>query len=368
MSYVVELGREADRNLVELRSQDIVNASVKLTHSQLVDWTIETKYDADFTTFAEIFAPMRLYWEDPSTGDREVLFHGQVVRHRRQNTGPGEHATSIIEGHDRGFTHLRRSAPIEIEDYSGYTAQQAIEHYWTIHTPFDATVEPQPLDNLPPIDAMELTDDHLTNLQKLHDRANFVFSVDHAAPGLEVHSMARGQVKRNSSWELAGRGESEAMSVEYDDDRRSYANIVVALGSHDEDQGGRLRWDAVNANEVQRLRDAGCPPGKSCAVAMVTDPNAGTLGEVRTMAETELSKRVEARKTQGTISVIPTWVQPGYAYDVDALGEDELVLEDINFDFGGTNETAKLDFVDHFGYAQDVATLRGQISRIVDTI
>lgn len=368
MPYAVELGSETDETLVELTGHDITTVDVKLTHTQLADWTIETHHDPSLTNYADVFAPMTLYWVDPVTEEREVLFHGQVVKHVRKNAGPGSQARSVLEGHCRAFSNLRRSAPVEIITYEDITARDAIEDYWLVYTPFQATVHEQPLERLPPIDSVELTDDHLTNLQKLHERANFVFSIDHNSPALEVTSMSRGSFSRSASWEIDGRAETEALSVEHDDDRRDYANIVIARGAHDEEHGGRLRWDAVNGNEINRLRDKGCPPGKSCAVAKVSDPDAETLGEVQTMAETELARRVEAGKTKGTLDVIPTWVQPGFSYDVEALDEENLLLETVNYTFGGRNETASLEFSDYFGYARDVATLRGQVSRIVNTL
>lgn len=361
MTYRIELGTAQDGTLLELDGADISRPRFNISHSQLADWSFQTHYDPDLTQYADVFAPIRVYWEDT------VLFRGEVVRHKYTNDGPGGKSVSTLEGHDRAFTRLKRSAPLEIVEYEGVSARDAIEDYWALRTPYEADVADQPLDDLPPIDHVELTDNHLSNLQKLHDRANFVFSMDHASGALEVTSMARGQRTRDAAWELGGRSESEALSVGHDDDRREYANIVVALGAHDEAEGGRLRYDAVNPNEIARLRGLGCPPDKSCAIAMVSDPDAETPGEVRTMAETELARRVEQRKTKGEIDVLPTWVQPGFAYDVDALDEDGLVLEDVTLNVG-IGETATLTFIDHFGYAKDVATLRGQVQNIVSTL
>lgn len=362
MSYRIELGTRQNDNLIELDGSDVSSAEFTIKHSQLVDWSFDTHYDPVLTEYAEIFAPIRVYWNDT------VLFRGEVCRHEYTNDGPGGQSLSRLEGHDRAFTRLKRSAPLEIVTYENTSARDAIQDYWFVHTPYTATVHEQPLENLPPIDSLELAgDDHLTNLQKLHDRANFVFSIDHSSAPLTVTSMSRGQLKRGAAWELPGRAEADASSVKHDDDRRNYANIVIALGAHNEEEGGRLRYDAVNPNEIQRLRDAGCPPGKSCAIAMVSDPDAETPGEVRTMAETELARRVEQRKTKGEVTILPTWVQPGFAYDVDALDEDGLVLEEISLNLG-FDQTASLTFIDHFGYAKDVATLRGQIRNIVSTL
>lgn len=362
MTYRIELGRPSNDNLVELAGTDVSSPSVDLTHSQLSKWSFDTHYDPGFTQYAEIFAPMRLYWSPPIGSDR-VLFRGEVVKHKRVDGGPGSNAHSRLEGHCRGFTTLRRDAPLEIVEYSNIAPRDAIADYWANYTPYDATVHDQPLDDLPPITSAEFTDDHLSNLQKLHERAGFIFTIDHSGADLSVTSMARGQVTRDAAWELDGRAESTATNVEHEDDRRDYANIVIGLGATGDD-GDRMRWDAVNTTEIQRLRDAGCPPGTSCAVAIVSDPDAETLDEVQTMAETELSKRVEESKTKGKIDVIPTWVQPGFAYDVAALGEDGLTLESISFNIGGTDANATLEFIDRYGYARDVATLRGQIHRI----
>lgn len=364
MTYRIELG-EGD-TLVEIDGTDLSSPSIKLSHSQLVDWSFDTHYDAGFTTYAETFQPMRIYW-DPPVGSQRILFRGVVCRHSREDGGPGSNAISRVEGHDRGFTYLKRSAvPQEIVTYSNISARDAIQSYWDNYTPYEAEVHPQPLENLPDIEEVELTEDHLTNLQKLHDRANFVYTPDHQSPELKVTSMSRGDVKREASWELDTRAESTATNVKHDDDRRNYANIVVGLGSAD--GGGRIRYDAVNQPEIQRLRDLGCPPEKSCAVKVVSDPDASTMQEVQTMAETELSKAVEERKTKGSIDIIPTWIQPGFAYDVEALGSEDLVLESIDLSIGGTDANATLEFVDEYGYANDIATLRGQINRIVDTL
>lgn len=367
MSYRIEIGYPGEGNVTRLEANDLAgNPSVKLSHSQMVDWSLDTHYDPGFTTYAETFAPIRLFYQ-PAVGQEEVLFRGEVVRHSREDGGPGSNALSRIEGHCRQFTQLKRSAPLEIVTYTNISARDAIQNYWRNFTPFDATVHEQPLDNLPPIESVELTDDHLSNLQKLHDRANFVWSVDHSSPDLEVESFARGHEKRPSLWELDEREESEAISVKHDDDRRDYANIVIGLGGS-ANGGGRLRYDAVNTNEIERLRNAGCPAEKSCAVVVVSDSDAGTLDEVQTMAETELSKRVEERKTKGSISVIPTWVQPGFSYDVEALDEDDLVLDTVEIDIGNPGASGSLNFVDEYGYARDQATLRGQIKRIVDSL
>lgn len=367
MTYRVELGREENDNLVRINGSDISSPSVKLTHSQLSDWSFDTHYDAGFTQYAEIFAPMRLYWSPPVGSDR-VLFRGQVVKHKRSDGGPGSQAKSRLEGHCRAFTHLKRDAPTQFVQFQDTSARDAIEIYWEEYTDYDATVREQPLDNLPPITDATFTDDHLSTIQKLHERAGFIFTFDHAGDELTVTSMGRGQVTRDAAWDLDDREESTATKVDHEDDRRDYANIVIGLGATQEGSDERLRWDAVNTNEIQRLRDAGCPPGQSCAVAVVSDPEAKSLNEVQTMAETELSKRVEERKTKGKIDVIPTWVTPGFAYDVNALEEEELVLESIDFKIGGTSANASLEFIDRYGYAKDLATLRGQIHRITHSL
>lgn len=163
------------------------------------------------------------------------------------------------------------------------------------------------LNDLPVIDDLELTDDHFSNLQTLHDRANFQFTIEHgsgALADLPVTSYQEGDETRPAPAEYDAPVERRSRV-----DATQYHNEVAVRGR--ESGGSRpyaVREDADEITDVgRRIR------------LTLTDPRITTQAGAEFTAISILDYLVDQNRREGTI-VIPALapiVAPGFARPVD---------------------------------------------------
>jgi hypothetical protein len=166
------------------------------------------------------------------------------------------------------------------------------------------------LNDLPVVDDLELTDDHFSNLQTLHDRANFQFTIEHGdgpLADLPVTSYQEGDEVRSAPPEYDAPVERRT-----EVDATEYANVVAVRGR--ESGGSRpfgVREDAGEITDVgRRIR------------LTLTDPRVTTQAGAEFVAISVLDDLVDQNRREGTIAIparTPIF-EPGFARPVDFGG------------------------------------------------
>jgi hypothetical protein len=170
------------------------------------------------------------------------------------------------------------------------------------------------------IDELTLDGGDLENLQELHDYGDFEFVIHHRENEIAATSFKRGdsQAEREADWREIGR--NTGISGEY------YANAVTVEGAERAD-GTRprsTRQDDQAVAEDGRVIKLG--DGKITDLSITTDAGA-------TFRALSLLEQAQERgKRRGTLTVVPTDIDPGFAYPVDfGDGVEYVHLDEVRF-------------------------------------
>jgi hypothetical protein len=177
------------------------------------------------------------------------------------------------------------------------------------------------------IDQRRFTGDALTVAQQLHKKAGLRFNI--GTDG-SITTFDPDETTQTPDWTVKNRRPAV--------DLYGYANRIVVYGGKLDD-GTRPKATAVDTAEVDAVG--------STETDVILSQNVTTLDGVKSEARAELSKRVDERKTTGTLEVWPTNIEVGRAYDVDWYGDGQPVdasLNTLSIQKGYANDTAELQF------------------------
>jgi|GEM_PF-2779629 len=199
-------------------------------------------------------------------------------------------------------------------------------------------------DDLAVIDSMTVEQDHLKNLQKLHDYGDHTFVPKHDEDELKAESFRAGTKSATASWTTTNR----RRTIDYTD----YANKITVKG---ETQASGARVEATvsydaeinSVGEVHRT---------------VIDPTLGSHQECVSRARSLLEERVASKEVTGSIQVFPTLVDPGYVYSVSEWGVD-VELEQVTYSVSGESARGTLSFDVEDDVADLLAGLRRETQR-----
>ncbi|QPL12250.1 hypothetical protein HrrHc1_145 [Halorubrum phage Hardycor1] len=180
------------------------------------------------------------------------------------------------------------------------------------------------------IEDQTFTNDHLTNLQSLHEQANMRFVVDHMSEGREAESFPIGETAPSAvSW--------NTINATRDLDVSDYANRVVLRGATkppaEREDPTDLRYEAAATyeTEVARLTDLGLTEDEALLSVTLVDPRLKSQTAVNQQVASQLIDRVRERELAGDVSIEPTLVPPGYRYEVPSFDGEALDLVSVSF-------------------------------------
>lgn len=163
------------------------------------------------------------------------------------------------------------------------------------------------------IDELDLSDSHKDNLRTLCQRGRMHWSIDHTADGKRIDVFPIG-TEAEAEWSTKNWSRTDGST--------DYANRVVARGARkpEEEQEGEedIRYEAVvtDNDEIQRLVDLGLPEEQATISRVISDPEWQSQETVNQQAFAALEGFVESRLPSGTINIVPTFIRPGYAYQI----------------------------------------------------
>lgn len=185
-------------------------------------------------------------------------------------------------------------------------------------------------DDLPVIESLELDPNTwLDGVRQLHERADMRFTVDHRADGLVVESYRRGDpdVLKPDDWTAKGED-----SVSFERDTSEYwnqANVYAAKDSPLTDRNFRDLSEVERVGEVvERSKTTNITDGEELAIE----------------ARSFLRKGVRGDVINGDISILPTYVSPGYPYEPSEFGGTRANLEQVTISTSGDSISASLSF------------------------
>lgn len=202
------------------------------------------------------------------------------------------------------------------------------------------------------IENEDFTDDHLTNLQNLHDKGNMRFTIDHIAEGLEVESYPIGHTGPTVSW--------QTLSATRELDMSDYSNHLVLKGGKDAN-GDRYISKARDTDEIQFLENLGMNNGEITTIEI--DPQLESQSEVAFEVYARLKEYVRQRDVKGQLDIKATLVPPGYSYHVSEFGVD-MDLESVSF---GT-DSATLEFERERSLVSSVIDVTSDLSKIKELL
>ena len=217
------------------------------------------------------------------------------------------------------------------------------------------------LNSLTVIDELDLSQDHFTNLQTLHDYGDYLWNIEHDdkdIANLTVESFERGTQSKTLPVDKKISQTSEVAA-------ESYYNTIFLQGAKLEvgrPTAEKKNFDAI-ANDGREIS-----PGVLRDLDIVTE--AGAEFRAQSLLErAQLNNAVRGRQTYPA----DLSIQPGYAYGVDfqnidgwgtSWGSDwgneppEFTLEELSLTYSGSEATIMLDFVPEQSLAEDITELR----------
>ncbi|OIB56594.1 hypothetical protein [Natrialba sp. SSL1] len=239
-------------------------------------------------------------------------------------------ATTTVQGRVRLSPH----EPDGLQDATpryGYAGQDVTD--WILKVD---------LSSLGVIEDDRFEDNDLANLQELHSRGDYRFTLIPSEDGpIQVRSYQRGTWELEADWHAIDRDRNVTTE--------NYWNAVTIKGPRDEETGERPVTTRGDADEIDRVNER----------LEYTDirNDLETEADRATVATQKLLEAVDQAEITGTIEAAPTLILPGPRYYVDTW-DAWVDLEELRYSdqFGGGN--ALLDFdsramlVDRLGSTQ----------------
>lgn len=185
--------------------------------------------------------------------------------------------------------------------------------------------------DLPVIDELTLEDNHLANLQRLHDLFAGRFVLKHLEDSLEAESFQPGDVEQSASWTTINRTRTK--------DVGGYFNKVVVRGAtkpedEQESEGERYTATAEDEDSIGELGEI---------VYVDRDPTLESRSACIYRARTLLSEFLAERSLTGSIEIVPEMIDPGFRYEVGAWGATPD-LEQVTYSLGQASASGSLEF------------------------
>ena len=198
------------------------------------------------------------------------------------------------------------------------------------------------------LDEREYVGSHYENVQQLvkDGGLRFVTPPTEGTPTVEVFE--RGAIVKSADWTY--------LDHERNYDTTDYANSVTVWGAFDEEADERLKATA-------KSEDAIADDGEEIEAPPLFEPKIDNEPDLRSLARTELSSRLNEDQLSGTVEIVPRVISAGYSYPVPELDGEVLSLERVEFgDMGQPN--GSLDFEE----ATDLATAMSGITSNVKSV
>jgi len=211
--------------------------------------------------------------------------------------------------------------------------------------------------NLAVIVDLELSKSHFDNLQTLHEKGDYQFTIEHddaAIADLVVESFRRGEQTRTLPL-----------------DNEIESTPAIAAGNYFNSiylQGQLVSGDRPVAEITDS--DRASQDGREISPGVLRDLDISTEAGAAYRARTLL----ERAKTNNALRGQKTYpadfsLQVGYAYNVDfGEGETELTAEEISLSLGSNQATVTLDFVPPTDLSEDISELRRQARQLEDRV
>jgi hypothetical protein len=188
---------------------------------------------------------------------------------------------------------------------------------------------------------------HYENLQRLHQDAGYRFVPDYTENSLSVESFKKGDV-------------TKPLDVVTKDHTRTtpdsaYANSVTVYGAED-DNGDRLTATAESQSAIDS-------DGRTIPSKPVRRTDIDNEGDLKSIARTELSRRLGNDDLTGLLTIWPQLIAPGYSYQVAELDGETLALEQVEFSYGARGERGQLDFAGLSSLATQLSSINASASR-----
>jgi hypothetical protein len=207
----------------------------------------------------------------------------------------------------------------------------------------------------------EVSKNHFKNLQQLHEKGDFVWTIDHtneSFSNIPVFSFPRGGKTRQLP-DVADNEIDETPEVS----GGQYYNTIPVQGR--KDSNGNRPFAEEEAS--QAVSD----DGRAISPGLLRDLDIETDIGARYRARALLRKALKNGELRGQKTIPATFdVLPGFAYPVSWLDDDptEITLEEISVQKSTDNATTTLDFVNRTGFARDIDELRRKARETEDRL
>jgi len=205
------------------------------------------------------------------------------------------------------------------------------------------------LNDLVVISRLELSRDHFSNLKTLHDYGDFRWVIEHDSGDVDtltVRSFPRGAETRATPTAFT---EVENKSPEVA--AENYFNSVFLEGA--------LQDDGTRPTAEVKDDDAIASDGREITPGVLRDQNISTEAGAQFRATSLLQTALANDELRGTISTFPTYVEPGYAYQVNfGSGPDTKTLESISITESAGSVSATYEFVTRTRLGETISTLK----------
>jgi hypothetical protein len=209
---------------------------------------------------------------------------------------------------------------------------------------------------------LDLTKNHFDNLQKLHENADYIFTIDHDdgdASNMSVLSFPRGDESRTASV-LNNNAIDESPEVNAD----RFYNKIPVQGAED-NNGDRPLAEVSDSNSISNIGDEISP-------GLLRDPTLNSEVECRFKARALLDKALKNQELRGQ-KVVPGSISllPGASYSVGFLDDSpsEKVLEETRLRLGADGDAElTADLVAEETLRREIADLRRNQRQTADRL
>lgn len=205
------------------------------------------------------------------------------------------------------------------------------------------------LNDLVVIDRLELTRDHFANLKQLHDYGDFLWVIEHDSGDLDtltVRSFNRGAETRTSPFAfLKPANRSPEVAAE------NYFNSVRLEGA--------LQPDGTRPTAEVKDDDAISNDGREITPGVLRDQSISTEAGAAFRANALLQAALENDALRGTIDTYPSYVEPGFAYEIDfGQGPEFKTLESLSITESVGDVGATAEFVTREQLSETISNLK----------
>ncbi|MDJ1434767.1 hypothetical protein [Halostagnicola sp. A-GB9-2] len=243
----------------------------------------------------------------------QLSFDGGETWH--PDNGSEDNTDSIRVENDATAT-VSVTARIRLSGHSPNGARDATPRFGYAGQTLESWTLDADLSSLGVIEDDRFDDDHLSNLQELHSRGDYRFTLipDESTEDTQVRSYQRG------TWEINGLV-WHALSRNRNRTTEDYWNVVTVKGPRDDETGERPVTTREDEDEIERV-------GEELKKTEIRN-DLDTEADRATVATQELLEAVDATDVTGEIEAAPTLILPGPRYYVDGWGWVDL--EDVRF-------------------------------------